>query len=119
MERFEEILSRKGVAITSSRLAVLRAISQSKDHPNVEKIHERARNYQPNIGIATVYRNVSLLTDLGLVDRLSFNSDQFRYEISSEDSQHDHLINIETGDVVEFYEKAIDDALDIVAKKHG
>ena len=96
----EERLQSAGVKLTSQRKAIVRALVQSDDHPTVELVYQRARDLDASVSIATVYRTLSLLDELNLVQRHEFNEKQARFEANL--AEHHHLVDVETGAVHEF-----------------
>ena len=91
---------------------IARVLSESDDHPDVEQLHRRAADIDPKISIATVYRTVRLFEEAGILDRHDFGDGRARYEAAPE-AHHDHLIDVETGNVIEF----TDDELELLQKQ--
>jgi Fur family ferric uptake transcriptional regulator len=108
----EALCADKGLRITEQRRVIARILSESEDHPDVETLHERASAIDPRISIATVYRTVRLFEEAGILARHEFGDGRARYEAAS-DEHHDHLIDVETGKVVEF----VDDELEALQKR--
>jgi len=108
----EALCADKGLRITEQRRVIARILSESEDHPDVETLHERASAVDPRISIATVYRTVRLFEEAGILARHEFGDGRARYEAAS-DEHHDHLIDVETGKVVEF----VDDELEALQKR--
>jgi Fur family ferric uptake transcriptional regulator len=108
----EALCADKGLRITEQRRVIARILSESEDHPDVETLHERASAIDPRISIATVYRTVRLFEEAGILARHEFGDGRARYEAAS-DEHHDHLIDVETGNVVEF----VDDELEALQKR--
>lgn len=100
-----------GLKMTDQRRVILQVLTDSEDHPSVETVYQRARDIDPSISIATVYRTLHLLDELNLVQRHDFNENYSRFEVNLE--HHHHLIDLETGEVVEFQ----DDELEIIKQK--
>ena len=97
-----------GLKMTEPRKVILDILGHAKDHPSVEEVYERAKKKDSSISMATVYRTLGLLDELGLVFRHEFNdSDHARYEVNSE--HHHHLIDLDSGKVVEFQNQEIED----------
>ena len=94
------ICAQKGIKLTGQRQIIAQVIAESDDHPNVDEIYQRANLLDPKIGIATIYRTVRLFEELGVIEKLEING-KARYEIS-DDNHHHHLINIKTGEIIEF-----------------
>ncbi|WP_265561774.1 Fur family transcriptional regulator [Sphingomicrobium arenosum] len=108
----EAICAEKGLRITEQRRVIAKVLGESEDHPDVEMLHERANKVDPNISIATVYRTVRLFEEAGILERHEFGDGRSRYEAAS-DAHHDHLIDVETGKVVEF----VDEELELLQKR--
>lgn len=97
-----------GLKMTEPRKVILDILSHAKDHPSVEEVYDRAKKKDASISMATVYRTLGLLDELGLVFRHEFSdSDHARYEVNSE--HHHHLIDLDSGKVVEFQNQEIED----------
>ena len=96
----EQLCADKGLRITEQRRIIARVLPESDDHPDVELLHERANKIDSGISIATVYRTVRLFEEAGILDRHDFGDGRARYEAAPE-AHHDHLIDVETGKVVE------------------
>lgn len=114
----EEACISKGMRMTEQRRIVARVLSDSNDHPDVEEVYRRASEVDSNISISTVYRTVKLFEDAGILDRHDFRDGRARYEPVT-DIHHDHLINLRTGEVIEFRSQEIEELQAIVAKKLG
>ena len=108
----------KGLRMTEQRRIVARVIEGSDDHPDVEELYRRASAIDPRISIATVYRTVKLLEDIGIIERHEFRDGRSRYEASSED-HHDHLIDLKSGNVIEFQSEEIEKLQEEIARKLG
>jgi Fur family ferric uptake transcriptional regulator len=108
----ETLCADKGLRITEQRRVIAQILSEAEDHPDVETLHERASAVDPKISIATVYRTVRLFEEAGILERHEFGDGRSRYEAAS-DAHHDHLIDVETGDVIEF----VDDELEALQKR--
>ncbi len=107
-----------GLKMTEPRRAVLSVLAHAHDHPSVEDVYDRAKRKDPSISIATVYRTLSLLDELGLVFKHDFNdTDHARYEVNTE--HHHHLIDIDTGKVIEFQNDEIEEMKKNIAKELG
>ncbi|MDA0238641.1 MAG: Fur family transcriptional regulator [Proteobacteria bacterium] len=104
--------------MTEQRRVIARVISESADHPDVTELHRRSVELDANISVATVYRTLRLFEDAGLLDRLDFGDGRARYEEAS-DEHHDHLIDVESGTVIEFHNEEIEALQDLVAEKLG
>lgn len=103
----EALCAERGLRITEQRRVIARVLSESDDHPDVEKLHERAAAIDPGISIATVYRTVRLFEEAGILDRHDFGDGRARYEAAPE-AHHDHMIDVETGKVTEFVDPELE-----------
>ena len=108
----------KGLRLTEQRRTIARALEQSDDHPDVEELHRRAAALDPRISLATVYRTVKLFDEAGILDRLEFGDGRARYE-DAEREHHDHLIDLATGEVIEFVDPEIEALQDRIAARLG
>lgn len=104
--------------MTDQRRIIAQVLSNAEDHPDVEEVYKRASDVDSHISIATVYRTVRLFEEAGILERHDFRDGRSRYEPVS-DEHHDHLINIETGEVIEFHLEEIEQLQDDIAKKLG
>ena len=114
----EQLCADKGLRITEQRRVIARVLSESDDHPDVELLHERANKIDSGISIATVYRTVRLFEEAGILDRHDFGDGRARYEAAPE-AHHDHLIDVETGKVVEFVDPELEALQRQIAEKLG
>jgi len=114
----EALCAEKGLRITEQRRIIARVLGESEDHPDVEALHRRASRVDPNISIATVYRTVRLFEEAGILERHEFGDGRSRYEAAS-DHHHDHLINVETGEVVEFVDEELEALQRRIAERLG
>jgi Fur family ferric uptake transcriptional regulator len=112
----EALCAEKGLRITEQRRTIARIISESEDHPDVETLHERAAAVDPNISIATVYRTVRLFEEAGILERHEFGNGRSRYEAVT-DEHHDHLIDVESGKVLEFHDLELEELKRRVAER--
>jgi Fur family ferric uptake transcriptional regulator len=117
-DRIEQLCIEKGMRMTEQRRVIARVLSEAHDHPDVEELHRRAHAVDPHISIATVYRTVRLLEESGIITRHDFRDGRSRYEEQTE-SHHDHLIDLKTGNVVEFVDKEIEELQEAIAKRLG
>ncbi len=108
----------KGLRITEQRRTIARVLSAAVDHPDVEEVHRRAAARDPRISIATVYRTVRLFEEAGILERHDFQGGRSRYEAAS-DAHHDHLIDIETGRVIEFHDAELEELQQRIAARLG
>ena len=114
----EQLCADKGLRITEQRRTIAKVLSESEDHPDVEQLHLRAAAIDPGISIATVYRTVRLFEDAGILDRHDFGDGRSRYEAAPE-AHHDHLIDVESGKVVEFVDPELEALQKQIAEKLG
>ncbi|MFM9978475.1 MAG: Fur family transcriptional regulator [Sphingomonadaceae bacterium] len=114
----EALCAEKGLRITEQRRIIARVLSESVDHPDVEALHSRAAAIDNGISIATVYRTVRLFEEAGILERHDFGDGRARYEAAAE-AHHDHLINVETGEVIEFVDPELEALQKIIAEKLG
>ena len=116
--RIEQRCIEKNMKMTEQRRVIARVLSVSKDHPDVEEVHRRAIKIDTRISIATVYRTVRLWEESGILDRHDFGDGRSRYEEVT-DEHHDHLINVKSGNVIEFQNAEIEALQESIARKHG
>lgn len=114
----EKLCNEKGLKMTEQRRTIARVLSVSDDHPDVELLYARAMEIDPRISIATVYRTVRLFEEAGILTRHDFGDGRARYEEVSDD-HHDHLIDIDSGEVIEFQNEAIERLQEQVARELG
>ncbi len=117
----DSIISRceaKGLRMTDQRRIVAQVIGAAEDHPDVEDLYTRASAIDPRISIATVYRTVKLFEEAGILERLEFGDGRARYEDAERD-HHDHLIDMNSGEVIEFVDAEIEALQDRIATKLG
>lgn len=108
----------KGLRMTDQRRVVARVIGAAEDHPDVEELYARAAAVDPRISLATVYRTVKLFEEAGILDRLEFGDGRARYEDAERD-HHDHLIDVNTGRVIEFVDPEIEQLQERIAARLG
>lgn len=114
----EAVCAERGLRITEQRRVIARVLSTADDHPDVEELHRRAAAIDPGISIATVYRTVRLFEEAGVLERHDFRDGRARYETTPEE-HHDHLIDLETGAVVEFHDEELEELQQRIAEKLG
>lgn len=117
----KSIISRceaKGLRMTGQRRVVAQVLEDSEDHPDVEELYTRASAIDNGISIATVYRTVKLFEEAGILDKLEFGDGRARYEDAERD-HHDHLIDLNSGEVIEFVDEEIEELQDRIARKLG
>jgi len=118
MSTLEQKCEEHGLKMTGQRRTIARALSESDDHPDVEMLYARASKIDDKISIATVYRTMRLFEEAGIIARHDFGDGRARYEEVS-DEHHDHLINVRTGEVIEFQNEEIERLQEEIAKKLG
>ena len=114
----EALCAERGLRITEQRRVIAKVLSDSSDHPDVEKLHQRANEIDPGISIATVYRTVRLFEEAGILDRHDFGDGRARYEAAPE-AHHDHMIDVETGNVIEFVDPELEALQRLIAERLG
>ena len=107
-----------GMRMTEQRKIIAKVLSSSKDHPDVEELYQRSARIDKNISLATVYRTVKLFEDAGILEKHEFKDGRSRYE-KTPDGHHDHLIDINTGDVIEFQSEEIEKLQKKIAQQLG
>ena len=122
MNAIEEKCLKKGVRLTDQRKTIAKVISESKevygskDHPDVDELHKRVTAIDNKISIATVYRTVKLFEEAGILTKHDFKSGKARYELNDD---HNHLIDIKTGEIIEFVDEEIEELQKKIADKYG
>lgn len=114
----EALCVQKGMRMTDQRRVIAQVLSAAEDHPDVEEVYRRSTAIDPNISIATVYRTVRLFEEAGILERHDFRDGRSRYE-QVPDRHHDHLINVETGEVIEFRNEEIERLQTEIARQLG
>jgi Fur family ferric uptake transcriptional regulator len=114
----EALCAERGLRITEQRRIIARVLSESEDHPDVEELHKRASALDAGISIATVYRTVRLFEEAGILDRHDFGDGRARYEAAPE-AHHDHMIDVETGKVIEFVDPELEALQRVIAERLG
>jgi Fur family transcriptional regulator, ferric uptake regulator len=117
VNRIEKACMEKGLRMTDQRRVIARVVADAHDHPDAEELHRRAAAVDPNISIATVYRTVKLFEEAGILERRDFRNSPSRYEEMKE--HHDHLIDVTTGEVLEFKNDEIEKIQRRVAEELG
>lgn len=107
-----------GLRLTRPRWIIMDILSKSNDHPDVIELHRRVNAVEPGIAIATVYRTVNLLKEKGILESHTFADGRARYETADQE-HHDHLIDLDTGDVIEFKSDEIERLQEEIAREHG
>jgi Fur family ferric uptake transcriptional regulator len=116
--RIERLCVERGLKMTGQRRVVARVLSESSDHPDVEELYRRAAALDERISIATVYRTVRLLEEKGILERRDFGGGRARYE-PTEHGHHYHLIDVDSGKVIEFQEPAHERLMQVIAERLG
>ncbi len=117
-QSLEEVCVAKGMRMTEQRRVIARVLEAATDHPDVEELYRRAAAIDPKISIATVYRTMKLFEDAGVVERHDFGAGRSRYE-PIPDEHHDHLIDLRTGQVIEFRDEEIERLQQAIADRLG
>lgn len=107
-----------GMRMTDQRRVIARVLSDSQDHPDVEQVYQRASEIDDKISIATVYRTVRMFEEAGILERHDFGDGRARYEEADKD-HHDHLIDVNSGEVIEFHNERIEELQNLVAEELG
>ena len=118
MSKIEDKCEQKGVRLTDQRRLIAKVMSQSSDHPDVDELHKRISKIDEKVSIATVYRTVKLFEESGIFEKHDFKGGKARYE-QSPDIHHDHLIDVNTGEIVEFVDEEIEKLQKKIAEKFG
>jgi Fur family ferric uptake transcriptional regulator len=116
--RIEKLCIDKGLKMTEQRRVIARVLSDAVDHPDVEQVYRRATEIDPRISIATVYRTVRLFEEASILERHDFRDGRARYEEAPE-THHDHLINLHTGEIIEFRNEDIEKLQERIAHELG
>jgi Fur family ferric uptake transcriptional regulator len=116
--RIERLCIDKGMKMTGQRRVIARVLSDGDDHPDVDEVFRRASVLDPRISIATVYRTLRMWEEAKILERHDFGEGRSRFEETS-DEHHDHLINVRTGDVIEFQSPEIEVLQEQIAETHG
>lgn len=118
VDDLEHELRAEGVRITRQRVAILSALANSSDHPSAEEVLERSRKQDSSVSLATVYRTLSILEGRGTILRNEFDGTGARFELANK-PHHDHLIDVDTGDVIEFTSPRIEELQAEIARELG
>ena len=111
-DTLEELCKKRGVRLTEQRKVIAQVMTSSSDHPDVDELHKRVNKLDSKISIATVYRTVKLFEEAGVVSKHDFKGGKARYEKSPEE-HHDHLIDVNSGEIIEF----VDEDIELLQKK--
>ena len=114
----ERKCSEHGLRMTEQRKVIAQVLSDADDHPDAEELYARSAAIDPKISLATVYRTVRLFSDAGIIETHDFRDGRARYE-AADDEHHDHLIDVQTGDVIEFMDEEIEELQKKIAEKLG
>jgi len=117
-DRIEQLCNERGLRMTEQRRVIARVLSEAADHPDVEQVYQRAVEQDPNISISTVYRTVRLFEEANILHRHDFGDGRSRYEETPEE-HHDHLIDVQTGEVIEFRNDEIEKLQERIAAELG
>lgn len=118
MSRIEQLCVERGLKMTDQRRVIGRVISDATDHPDVEQVYRRAVEIDPRISLATVYRTMKLLEEAKVIDKLDFGDGRARFE-ENRDEHHHHLIDVETGEVIEFANAELERLKERIAAELG
>ena len=118
LETVEQKCIKKGVKLTDQRKVIAKVMSEANDHPDVDELYNRVSKIDSKISIATVYRTVKLFEEFGILAKHEFKGGKARYEQLSE-SHHDHLIDVKSGEIIEFVDQEIEKLQKKVAEKYG
>lgn len=117
MTNLEQRCAEAGLKMTGQRKTILKVLDESEDHPSVESVYERAKAQDSSISMATVYRTLNLLDEMDMVVRHEFKENFARYELNM--AHHHHMIDLDTGDVVEFQNEEIEKMKENIARQLG
>ena len=118
LSAIEQACAAKGMRMTEQRRVIARVLGASQDHPDLEELYRRAVKIDDKISISTVYRTVKLFEDAGIIERHDFREGRSRYE-QVPDEHHDHLIDVNNGNVIEFRSEEIERLQEEIARRHG
>jgi Fur family ferric uptake transcriptional regulator len=119
ISRIEKLCAENGVKFTHQRRIIADVISKSNDHPDANEVYLRSNKLDPRISLATVYRTIKLFEEHNVLNRIELGGKRARYEELNEDDHHDHLIDIDSGEIIEFVNEEIENLQMKVAKKLG
>ena len=117
--RIEQACIDKGLKMTEQRRVIAQILSDAEDHPDVEEVYRRASEIDQKISLATVYRTLRLFEDSGIIQSHDFGGGRARYEASDDDTHHDHLIDLDSGEVIEFFDEELEALQEKIAKRMG
>jgi Fur family ferric uptake transcriptional regulator len=119
VSRIERLCVERGLKMTGQRRVIARVLSEASDHPDVEELYRRAAALDSRISIATVYRTVRLFEEQGILERRDFGGGRARYEPSEDGGHHYHLIDVDSGKVIEFQDEEHDRLMRAIAARLG
>ena len=119
LSHIEKLCEKKGLKLTENRRIIAQIISDSKDHPDVEEVLRRATKINPRIGIATVYRTLKILEESEIISKHEFGTNKAHYESAEEGDHHDHLIDVSTGKIHEFFNIDLEKLKEKIAHNMG
>ncbi len=114
----ETLCKEHGLRLTGPRRVIMQVLEEASDHPDVVELHRRVSLINPSVSLATVYRTVNLFQEKGILEKHTFADGRARFE-SADHEHHDHLIDVESGDVIEFYSEEIERLQEEIARAHG
>lgn len=117
-EKMTAALRKAGIRVTRQRIALLGVLADADDHPDAVELHERAKVIEPSVSLATVYRTLSVLEEEGVVHRHAFEGGGARFETTHEE-HHDHILDVDTGEVIEFQSDKIEQLQEEIARELG
>ncbi|MEP1767122.1 MAG: Fur family transcriptional regulator [Sulfitobacter sp.] len=117
-EKMTAALRKAGIRVTKQRLALMQVLAEASDHPDAIELHERAKSVEPSVSLATVYRTLSVLEEGGVVHRHAFEGGGARFETTHEE-HHDHILDVDTGEVIEFHSDKIEQLQEEIARALG
>ena len=117
-EDLDEALRSAGLRVTRQRAAIVQVLAEAADHPDANELHRRVQEIEPAVSLATVYRTLAALADKGVVNRLALDGAPARFE-TADAPHHDHIIDVDSGDVIEFVNAEIERLQREIARAHG
>lgn len=117
-DRIAKLCAAQGLRMTGQRRTIARVLSEAHDHPDVEEVHRRAHQRDPGLSLSTVYRTLRLFSERGILERHEFGEGRGRYEQANR-AHHDHLIDVTTGQVIEFQDEIIEKIQERIAQELG
>jgi Fur family transcriptional regulator, ferric uptake regulator len=117
-DRVDAVIRSAGLKVTRQRRAIVRVLSTADDHPDANEIHRRAQALDPSVSVATTYRTLAALSQKGVVNRLTFEGASTRFE-TTDAPHHDHIVDLDSGEVIEFVSSEIERLQHKIAQAHG